>query len=81
MKLAEWRRNQRLTQQQLADDLGCIVTSVARYETGLRRPEDAVMQKIYQRTGGAVQPNDFYELPPLRPTTPLREPHTERQAA
>ena len=76
MKLAEWRRNQGMTQQQLADVLGCIVTSVARYETGLRRPEDAVMVKIYQRSGGLVQPNDFYELPPLRSaSTP------ERQAA
>jgi transcriptional regulator with XRE-family HTH domain len=67
MKLADWRRRNNLTQQQLADDLGCIVTSIARYETGLRRPDSATMIRIYRLTGGEVEPNDFYELPALQP--------------
>ncbi len=67
VKLAVWRRNQGLTQQQLADELGCIVTTVARYETGRRKPDDATMMGIFGLTGGAVQPNDFYELPALEP--------------
>jgi transcriptional regulator with XRE-family HTH domain len=65
MKLADWRRGQEMTQQQLADELGCILTTVARYETGLRKPDDPTMIAIYRLTGGQVQPNDFYELPSL----------------
>ena len=72
MKLADWRRQKNMTQQQLADDLGCIVTSIARYETGLRRPDSATMIRIYQLTDGEVQPNDFYNLPPLHGTLPER---------
>lgn len=66
MKLADWRRRKNLTQQQLADELGCIVTTIARYETGLRRPDGPAMIRIYQLTDGQVEPNDFYELPALR---------------
>ena len=62
MKLAEWRRNAGLTQQELADRLGCILTTVARYETGLRTPEGPMMLKIFDVTDGAVQPNDFFDL-------------------
>jgi len=67
MKLADWRRRKNLTQQQLADELGCIVTTIARYETGLRRPDGPAMIRIYKLTEGAVQPNDFYQLPDLQP--------------
>lgn len=67
MKLSDWRRQNSLKQQQLADDLGCIVTSIARYETGLRRPDGPTMIRIYQLTDGLVQPNDFYNLPDLQP--------------
>lgn len=65
MKLAAWRRSAEMTQQQLADALGCFVTSVARYEAGRRKPDDATMIAIYRLTKGEVQPNDFYELPAL----------------
>lgn len=65
MKLAEWRRTQSMTQQDLADALGCIVTTIARYEAGRRKPDDATMLAIYHFTDGAVQPNDFYDLPAI----------------
>lgn len=65
MKLADWRRSKNMTQQELADALGCIVTTVARYEAARRKPDDATMIAIYRLTAGAVQPNDFYELPAL----------------
>lgn len=67
MKLSDWRRQKSLTQQQLADALGCIVTTIARYETGLRKPDGPAMIRIYELTDGAVQPNDFYQLPDLQP--------------
>lgn len=66
MKLAVWRRNQGMTQEQLAAALDCIVTTVARYEAGRRRPDEDTMIKIFRLTDGEVQPNDFYELPDLR---------------
>ena len=65
MQLGNWRRFEGLTQQELADRLGCIVTTVARYESGARIPGPAVMVQIFQLTRGAVQPNDFYDLPAL----------------
>lgn len=65
MKLGDWRRSAGLTQQQLADELGCVLVTVARYEAGMRRPDDATMIALYVRSGGRVQPNDFYDLPPL----------------
>jgi transcriptional regulator with XRE-family HTH domain len=65
MKLAEWRRSREMTQQELADTLGCFVTSVARYEAGRRRPDDQTMMAIYVLSNGLVQPNDFYDLPVL----------------
>lgn len=65
MKLADWRRSNGMTQQHLADALDCILTTVARYEAGRRIPEPDIMRKIFVLTSGAVQPNDFYALPPL----------------
>ena len=62
-----------MTQQDLADELGCIVTTIARYEARRRKPDDDMMVKIYLISNGAVQPNDFYDLPPLSPA--------DRQAA
>lgn len=70
MRLAEWRRANRMTQQQVADSLGCILTTIARYESGLRMPEPDMMLRIFTLTDGAVQPNDFYSLPG---STPDRE--------
>ncbi|MCJ8158835.1 helix-turn-helix domain-containing protein [Sphingomonas sp. LaA6.9] len=66
MKLLEWRRSKGLTQQLVADGIDCVLSTVARYEKGLRTPDDATMVRIYVFTEGEVQPNDFYELPDLR---------------
>lgn len=58
-----------MTQQELADRLGCIVTTIARYETGLRLPGPAMMKKICGLSEGLVEPNDFYDLPPAPGST------------
>lgn len=65
MKLADWRRTAGLTQEDLASQLGLIPVSIARYESGTRLPGPATMIAIFELTGGAVQPNDFYALPNL----------------
>lgn len=62
MKLAKWRDDKGWTQQQLADELGCTVSAVWRYEQGLRDPETATKERIFLVTEGAVEPNDFYPL-------------------
>lgn len=79
MKLSEWRRSVGLTQEELAEKLGLITGSVARYESGARMPGPAVLVALYELSGGAVQPNDFYDLPPLCPD--LNATGLDREAA
>lgn len=67
MKLAAWRKSKGLTQWALAQALGCSQSYVSQIE----RAHDALMPgkdmlaKIYELTGGEVQPNDFVDLPVL----------------
>lgn len=37
--------------------------SVRRYRLGQKIPKPEVMNKIVRATGGAVMPNDFYDIP------------------
>jgi transcriptional regulator with XRE-family HTH domain len=62
MKLADWRKEQGWTQQQLATALECTISSVARYENGTRDPEPAMKERIFLLTEGQVEPNDFYPV-------------------
>lgn len=66
VKLSDWRREQGWTQQQLADALDCTISTVARYEAGTRDPEPLTKERIFILTRGAVEPNDFYDLPRWR---------------
>jgi hypothetical protein len=45
--------------------------------TGESIPNLANMVRIYRATRGAVSPNDFYELPPLRGRPPRLPPARE----
>lgn len=63
MKLSEWRDREGWTQQRLADELGCTVSTVWRYEQGQRDPDEGTKRRIYLLTDGAVEPNDFYPMP------------------
>lgn len=65
MKLADWRKSQEMTQEAVASELGIERLSIARYEAGRRLPAPAVMIELYRLSKGAVQPNDFYDLPTL----------------
>lgn len=62
MKLADWRNAQGWTQQRLADELGCSLVAVARYETAARLPERDMLKRIYVLTKRAVCPNDFHDI-------------------
>ena len=63
MKLKTWRENNGLTRESVARLIGVANASVImRWERGqVPRPEH--MAKITLVTAGAVQPNDFYDLP------------------
>ncbi|WP_439813998.1 helix-turn-helix domain-containing protein [Zavarzinia sp. CC-PAN008] len=63
MRFAEWRREQGLTLEEVAEKIGRHHSSVSRYERGTRMPDPEAMAAIVRETGGAVQPNDFYTLP------------------
>jgi len=63
MLLTSYRERERLSRAELAARLGVSVITVSRYERGLRRPTRTVMSRIVAATGGAVQPNDFYDAP------------------
>ena len=54
---------------ELATALGVSRSLISRYRHGNRIPGKKAMMGIYRITGGLVCPNDFYDLPPLRPNS------------
>lgn len=64
-KLRNWRRQQGLSQQQAAELLGVARRTWHQWEQAAIVPGPANMIELVQLTGGAVQPNDFYELPAI----------------
>lgn len=65
-KLRNWRRLQGLSQAEAAEKLGVARRTWHQWEQGAIVPGPANMIELVTLTGGAVQPNDFYELPSLR---------------
>lgn len=66
MKLEERIRQLGLTQLEYGKRIDSSQQAVARYCKG-RIPSRAVMTRIYYESGGQVTPNDFYDLPAIRP--------------
>lgn len=76
MKLADWRNDvARLTQAELARELGVSqpIVSAMEADDNPRIPrEKRVLVRLFRLSGGAVTPNDFFELPDLnQPELPL----------
>lgn len=65
MKLSEWRRFNGRTQAWVAQSIGVDQAFVSRMERSLnaQMPNRDILKAIYVTTRGAVQPNDFYDLP------------------
>jgi transcriptional regulator with XRE-family HTH domain len=59
MKLQEYRKQEKLTLVELAQQVGVTEVAISRYERGERLPRPSVMRKIEEVTGGLVRPNDF----------------------
>lgn len=70
MKLAAWRKQEGLSQDELATALETTQGYVSRIERparakDFRMPGLRMMIDIYRLTAGAVTPNDFYDLPKI----------------
>jgi transcriptional regulator with XRE-family HTH domain len=68
LKLAAWRKREGKTQEWLAAELGCSQPYVSQIE----RAQDAIipgadiMERVFIVSEGAVEPNDFYDVPRWR---------------
>ena len=60
MQFSEWIEKSGKTMKQVADDLGVNYEDVRRYCAGEVIPRPDRVQKIYEYTGGKVEPNDWY---------------------
>jgi|TARA_R100000008_G_scaffold67408_1_gene44459 transcriptional regulator with XRE-family HTH domain len=65
MDLQSYMATKGLSEKQFAQRIGVKQGTVSRYATRDRVPHPKIMADIYSATGGAVEPNDFYELPRL----------------
>lgn len=64
-KLKAWREAEGLTQEAAADKLGVVRRTWHMWENGNGVPSEGLMVRLYVLTRGAVEPNDFYDLPLL----------------
>lgn len=69
MRLAKWRKDREMSQQDVADAIGCTQPYVSAIERSISlggyMPGRTLAIAIYRLTKGAVTPNDFYDLPPI----------------
>lgn len=63
MKFSQFMKERSLTVSDMAVLIGVSEGAVSRYASGQRTPEHDVMIRIAKATEGAVEPNDFFELP------------------
>lgn len=75
MRLAQWRIEQGWTQSDLAERLGITQPAVSYFERASNPlvPKPPLMVAIYLLSRGRVQPNDFYDLPPIEDHFELEE--------
>jgi hypothetical protein len=62
MKLADWLEAHSITDARFGEMIGAARQAVHRYRAGGRVPDKVMMSRIVKVTGGAVSPNDFYEV-------------------
>lgn len=61
MKLKDYLDGQGVTYEAFAGLIGVTTKAAWRYAHGERVPRPAIMHRIVEATGGAVQPQDFYD--------------------
>lgn len=72
MKLATYLRDRKLSQREFADATGIAPETVNRLVNGRLMPGRKMMERIATATGGAVQPNDWFDAG-HHDTTPTEE--------
>lgn len=63
MRIDQYIASNGLTLEKFGDLVGVNHTTVSRWVRGVSFPSSRVMRVIAEKTGGAVQPNDFYDAP------------------
>lgn len=61
MKLADYMMRAGLTDEAFAARCEVDRTTILRIRTEKQRPSDALKERIALETGGAVQPNDYFD--------------------
>lgn len=64
MRLGIWLKKEGLRRVHFADQINVDRATISRYVTGARRPDWDVLQRIVERTKGAVTADDFLPRPP-----------------
>ncbi len=64
MKLKTYLTQNNLTEAEFGEKAGLSQAAVNRYCAGKRIPDKDAMPAIIAATGGAVQPNDFFDIAP-----------------
>ena len=62
MNLKQYIDENQMSYTQFANILGVSAKTIQRYAAENRVPRGDVMALIVQATGGAVMPNDFYDV-------------------
>jgi hypothetical protein len=70
MRFSEWISREKLSFRAAAERIGVANGTAARRYTIGGIPSRETMARIYLATCGEVTPNDFYELPELKMTSP-----------
>lgn len=73
MKLEDWLTVSCTSPAKFRTETGFSDEQARRYRRGQRTPNRAAMALIFSFSGGAVRPDDFFDLPPLSGAAARRE--------
>ena len=59
MRLGEWLRAERKTQETFAEEIGMSQSYISQLIAGMKWPSRETARKIVEKTGGAVTLQDF----------------------
>lgn len=76
MKLSAYLKERELTASEFASRIDRSISTVTRAARGEVMPDPETMRRIATETGGAVQPNDWYDIPTSKANTGLQEAGT-----
>lgn len=62
MTLSDYLDTERVSASALAEKLGVSVSTITRAAKGEVLPSRDLMGKLFEETGGAVTPNDFFGI-------------------